>query len=57
MWTALDQTARAGNRDKLRYPSDLTECGMGAYRAADPAGAQPERRQTARRYPRGDQSA
>ena len=29
-------------------------CGMGAYRAADPAG-QARRRQTARRYPRGDQ--
>ena len=51
MWTA-DNRPRY-NRDKLRYPSDLTDPrGMGAYRAADPAG-QARRRQTARRYPRG----
>ena len=52
MWTA-DNRPRY-NRDKLRYPSDLTDAEMGAYRAADPAG-QARRRQTARRYPRGDQ--
>ena len=76
MWTA-DNRPRY-NRDKLRYPSDLTDAEwahieplippgkpgggkrrvairevINAYRAADPAG-QARRRQTARRYPRGD---
>ena len=49
MWTA-DNRPRY-NRDKLRYPSDLTDAESGAYRAADPAG-QARRRQTALgRYP------
>ena len=36
MWTSKNRARY--NRDKLRYPSDLTDDGMGACRAADPAG-------------------
>ena len=50
MWTA-DNRPRY-NRDKLRYPSDLTDAEWCAYRAADPTPGKPGRRQTARRYPR-----
>ena len=51
MWTPT--TARATTR-QTALSERPDRCGMGAYRAADPAG-QARRRQTARRYPRGDQ--
>ena len=51
MWTA-DNRPRY-NRDKLRYPSDLTDAEWAHIEPLIPPGAR--RRQTARRYPRGDQ--
>ena len=52
MWTA-DNRPRY-NRDKLRYPSDLTDAEWAHIEPLIPPG-QARRRQTARRYPRGDQ--
>ena len=52
MWTA-DNRPRY-NRDKLRYPSDLTDAEWAHIEPLIPP-AQARRRQTARRYPRGDQ--
>ena len=61
MWTA-DNRPRY-NRDKLRYPSDLTDAEWAHIEPLIPPGkpgggipaGQARRRQTARRYPRGDQ--
>ena len=52
MWTA-DNRPRY-NRDKLRYPSDLTDAEWAHIEPLIPPG-KPGGRQTARRYPRGDQ--
>ena len=52
MWTA-DNRPRY-NRDKLRYPSDLTDAEWAHIEPLIPPG-KPGGGQTARRYPRGDQ--
>ena len=44
MWTT--QNRPSYNRDRLRYPSDLTDRGMDAHWAADPAGQASRRRRT-----------
>ena len=52
MWTA-DNRPRY-NRDKLRYPSDLTDAEWAHIEPLIPPG-KPGGGKTARRYPRGDQ--
>ena len=52
MWTA-DNRPRY-NRDKLRYPSDLTDAEWAHIEPLIPPG-KPGGGNTARRYPRGDQ--
>ena len=53
MWTA-DNRPRY-NRDKLRYPSDLTDAEWAHIEPLIPPGMEEAAVQTARRYPRGDQ--